>query len=65
MLKAAERDPRGPLSPKARVTHIMSVGLGLMLFGPFLRQATAQDETEWRESLAQLVGLVGRNNVSN
>ena len=61
MIAAAERYPAGPLAPKARVTHIMSVGLGLLLFGGFLRQATAQTEEEWRTSISQIVGLVGQH----
>ena len=58
MLAAARRQSEGLLSPEARVTHIMSVGLGLLLFGPFLRQATGQDTAQWEESLAQIMGLV-------
>ena len=64
MLAAAKRHPVGPLSPEARVTHIMSVGLGLLLFGPFLRQATAQNEAQWGESLAHIMGLVSRHSSS-
>ena len=64
MLAAARRHPAGPLSPEARVTHIMSVGLGLLLFGPFLRQATAQSAGQWGESLAQVMGLVSRGSTS-
>lgn len=60
MLAAARRQSEGLLSPEARVTHIMSVGLGLLLFGPFLRQATGQDTAQWEESLAQIMGLVSR-----
>ena len=65
MIAAARRDPSGPLAPEARVTHIMSVGLGLLLFGPFLRRATAQSDAEWAQSIGQIVGLVGQHRSSS
>jgi AcrR family transcriptional regulator len=57
MVEAARREDRGPLDPEARVTMIMSVGLGMLLFGPFLRAATGQDEAQWERSRHQIMSL--------
>ena len=56
MLAAARRGEPGALSPEALVTVLIATGLGLMLFEPYLQQATGQTDAQWnatREELAQ------------
>ena len=60
MVAAAARDESTSLDPEARVTMVMSVGLGMLLFGPFLRSATGQDEAQWTRSRQQIMSLVMR-----
>jgi AcrR family transcriptional regulator len=60
MVAAARANSKGTLDPEARVTLIMSAGLGMMLFGPFLQRATGQDDTQWARSRQQILSLVGR-----
>ena len=60
MVAAARRENLGALDPEARVTFIMSVGLGMMLFAPFLRRATGQDEVQWKRTQQQILSLVTR-----
>lgn len=57
VIAAARREQKGPLDPEARVSFIMSVGLGMLLFEPFLRIATGQDEAQWERTRAQILGL--------
>lgn len=64
MVAAARLDPQGPLDPEARVTLIMSVGLGMMLFAPFLQRATAQDDVQWARSRQQILSLVMRDGTT-
>jgi len=61
MVAAARANDQGPLDPEARVTLIMSVGLGMMLFGPFLQRATDQDDFQWVRSRKQILSLVARH----
>ena len=60
MVAAARANAQGPLDPEARVTLIMSAGLGMMLFGPFLQRATGQDDLQWARSRQQILSLVAR-----
>ena len=64
MVAAARANAQGPLDPEARVTLIMSAGLGMMLFGPFLQRATAQDDLQWARSRQQILSLVARGGSS-
>jgi AcrR family transcriptional regulator len=64
MVAAARMDPKGSLDPEARVTLIMSVGLGMMLFAPFLQRATAQDDVQWARSQQQIFSLVMRDGTT-
>jgi len=64
MVAAARMDPKGSLDPEARVTLIMSVGLGMMLFAPFLQRATAQDDVQWARSRQQIFSLVLRDGTT-
>ena len=57
MVEAARREDLGPLDPEARVTLIMSVGLGMLLFAPFLKAATGQDEAQWERSRRQIMSM--------
>lgn len=61
MVAAARANAQGPLDPEARVTLIMSAGLGMMLFGPFLQRATGQDDLQWARSRKQILTLVARD----
>jgi AcrR family transcriptional regulator len=61
MVAAARSNAQGPLDPEARVTLIMSAGLGMMLFGPFLQRATGQDDLQWARSRKQILSLVARD----
>lgn len=60
MVKAAGRGPQDSLTPEARVTLVMSVGLGLMLFGPFLRRATGQSDSDWKRTGKQIAAVLSR-----
>ena len=48
------------MTPEARVTLVMSVGLGLMLFGPFLRRATGQSDSDWKRTGKQIAAVLSR-----
>jgi AcrR family transcriptional regulator len=61
MVAAARLQPGARLDPEARVTMIMSVGLGMMLFAPFLQRATGQDDVQWARSRKQILSLVTRD----
>lgn len=61
MVASARLNPQGSLDPEARVTMIMSVGLGMMLFAPFLQRATGQDDVQWARSRKQIFSLVMRD----
>jgi AcrR family transcriptional regulator len=54
MLAAARRSGGGGLSPEATVTLLVSTLLGVLLFEPYLRQSTGQDEARWRETRREL-----------
>ena len=60
MVEAARREEGSALSAEARVTLIMSVGLGMLLFGPFLKAATGQDEAQWERSRRQIMAMALR-----
>jgi AcrR family transcriptional regulator len=60
MVEAARREDLGPLDPEARVTLIMSIGLGMLLFAPFLRKATGQDEAQWERTRRQIMSVAMR-----
>ncbi|MEE2830570.1 MAG: helix-turn-helix domain-containing protein [Myxococcota bacterium] len=57
MLEAARRGTRATVSPEALVTLMLSVGLGLLLFEPYLMEATAQDEERWQATRMELAQL--------
>ena len=65
MLEAARRDSSNALDAEARVTLVMSVGLGMLLFAPFLRKATGQDMDQWAQTRKQIMTLVMRPTPSN
>ena len=48
LLDAAKRDNPSGLSDEALVTLIITVTLGLLVFEPYLKLATGQDEDAWR-----------------
>ena len=54
MLQAARRGTASGLSPEALVTLVLSVGLGLLLFEPYLQQSTGQDAAAWRKTRREL-----------
>ncbi len=55
-LIAASRRRNSPhMTPEAITTLIMSTGLGMLVFGPWIRAATGQDSEEWANTMAQLL----------
>jgi len=58
MIAAAQREDIGPLDAQARVTFILSVSLGMALFGSSLKQATEQDEPQWIRTKSQIRSIV-------
>ena len=61
MLEAAERGTTSPLSNKALVTLILAAGFGMLLFEPYLKAATGQDEQTWNETRRELMALTMSN----
>ncbi len=61
MLEAAERGTASPLSSKALVTLILAAGFGVLLFEPYLKAATGQDEQTWNETRRELMALTMSN----
>ena len=57
ILEAARRERPGPMSPEAFTVCLVSTGLGLMLFGPFLRAVIDCDEEAWRALRLELLLL--------
>lgn len=57
LLEAARRERPGPMSPEAFTVCLVSTGLGLMLFGPFLRAVIDCDEEAWRALRLELLLL--------
>ena len=64
LLAAARRGTVSPLSPEAQVTLLLASGLGLLLFEPYLREATAQGDAEWNDTRRELAGLAVRSSSS-
>ena len=60
MLSAARELPGEDLSAEARVTLIMSTGLGMLLFGPFLKAATLQSDQHWESTRRQILTVLTR-----
>jgi AcrR family transcriptional regulator len=65
MLAAAERSSSSPLSARALVTLLLAGGLGMLLFEPYLRQATGQDESQWIATRKELAALALRSSTSS
>ena len=62
MLAAAARGASGPLSPNALVTLLLAGGLGLLLFEPYLREATGQQaDSKWKTTREELAALAFRS----
>jgi len=61
MLDAADRGTSSPLSSKALVSLILAAGFGMLLFEPYLKAATSQDEEAWRETRRELMALTLNN----
>ena len=59
MLDAARRG-EGRLRPEAQVTGLMASGLGLLLFGDYVAQATGQTPEEFEASRTELIRYVVR-----
>ena len=60
VIEAARRENLNGMAPEAWVSFIMSIGLGMLLFEPFLRISTGQDEAQWEQSRAQILALAMR-----
>lgn len=61
MLAAAGRGTDSPLSPDAFVTLLLAGGLGLLLFEPYLREATGQQaDSKWNATRKELAALAMR-----
>ena len=57
MLDAAHRGTSGPLSAEALVTLIVAATLGVLLFEPYLKLATGQDDGTWNSTRRELMAL--------
>ena len=57
MLAAAERGTNAPLSALALVTLILAAGFGVLLFEPYLKAATGQDDEAWQQTRSELMAL--------
>ena len=56
MLRAAKKETDLAISPKALVTLMLSLGLGMMVFRPYLQLAIGINDDEWlqiRQEIAQ------------
>jgi TetR/AcrR family transcriptional regulator, repressor for neighboring sulfatase len=66
MIEVAQDDVQGKLSAEARVTLMLSVGLGMMVFRPYLQRAIGTDDAGWVEIQRELlVWGSSQNNTSN
>ena len=61
LLEAAKRDNPSGLSDKALVTLIITVTLGLLVFEPYLKLATGQDDDAWKATRRELSALAMRS----
>jgi len=57
MLAAARRGTDSRLSAEALVTILLAGGLGVLVFEPYLRAATGQDDAQWKATRRELTGL--------
>ena len=57
MLEAAGRGTSGPLSAEALVTLIVAASFGMLLFEPYLKLATRQDDKTWKSTRRELMAL--------
>jgi AcrR family transcriptional regulator len=61
MLAAAGRGVSSPLTSQSLVTLLLAGGLGLLLFEPYLREATGQQEdSQWQTTRKELAALAMR-----
>jgi AcrR family transcriptional regulator len=65
MLDAARRSYSGPVSPETLITVAISLGLGFLVFSPYARQATRQDDDQWQRTQVEFQGLVAGLIASN
>ena len=62
MLAAADRGVSSPLTSQSLVTLLLAGGLGLLLFEPYLRQATGQQEdSQWQATRKERAALAMRS----
>ncbi len=62
MLAAADRGVASPLTPQSLVTLLLAGGLGLLLFEPYLREATGQQaDSQWEATRKELARLAMRS----
>ena len=57
ILQSARRTPPDKMSPETVVAMVGATGLGLLLFGPWLKVATGQDQTAWGTTTRQIVAM--------
>ena len=57
MLAAAQRGTSSPLSAQALVTLILASGFGVLLFEPYLKASTGQDDETWQQTRRELMAL--------
>jgi AcrR family transcriptional regulator len=50
-----KRNPQH-MSPEALTSMIMATGLGMLVFGPWIRAATGQDDAQWKATSRQILG---------
>ena len=54
MLRTAAKDDNLSLSPKALVALMLSLGLGMMVFRPYLQLAIGIDDQEWQNIRSEI-----------
>ena len=64
MLAAAERGANANLSAEALVTLLLAGSLGILLFEPYLREATEQDDARWEQTRKELARLALRSSAA-
>jgi AcrR family transcriptional regulator len=60
MMAAARREPIEGIGPEARVTALLALTLGMLLFTPYLRLATGQSDESWQETRRAVMGFAFR-----
>ena len=55
LIAAIRRRNPQRMTPEAVTTLVMATGLGILVFGPWIRAATGQDGESWSKTMAQIL----------